>query len=66
MPITSDQGRDFAAEYRKYYAGLSSEETKIRFLLMLKERRDRHRDAVATTLLPELAERWISEKWEAA
>ena len=64
MPLKSDQGRDFVGEYRTYYAGLASEELKIRFLLMLKQRRDFHRDQIAAVLLPELTERWISERSE--
>ena len=63
MPLKSDQGVDKALEYRRYFDGLKSEELKMQFLLMLKCRRDLHRDATATVLLPELADRWISEKW---
>jgi hypothetical protein len=63
MPLKSDQGVDNAFEYRRYFDTLKSEESKMQFLLMLKSRRDLHRDATATVLLPELAERWISEKW---
>ena len=63
MPLRSDQGRDPAADYRSYYAGLTTEYTKMRFLLMLKERRDAHRDEVARVLLPELCECWISQRW---
>ena len=66
MPLRSDQGRDMAGEYRAYYGSLTSEDTKMKFLLMLKERRDRQRDPIATVLLPEFAERWISERWIAS
>ena len=66
MPLHSDQGRDPVADFRNYYAHLQDDEAKMRFLLMLKERRDVQRDANATVLLPELAERWISERWKSS
>ena len=54
---------DFAANYRSYYAQLGSEEAKLRFLLMLKERRDLRGDKVAAVLLPELMESWVTSFW---
>jgi hypothetical protein len=62
MPMPSDRD-DFAQTYRKYYSILTSDENKIKFLLMLKERRDLRRDEVAGALLKELVERWTTEKF---
>jgi hypothetical protein len=56
------QGEDSGASFRSYYAGLTTEDSKLRFMQMLKERRDWHGDSVAAKLLPEICARWIGEK----
>jgi len=53
---------DAAEGFIKYYSGLSTEESKLRFLQMLKERRDLNLDPIAGDLLPKLAERWVLER----
>jgi hypothetical protein len=62
MPMPT-QGVDMAAEYRRYFADLKTEETKIGLLKLLKERRDRHGDAECGKLLLELGQKWMIEKW---
>ena len=42
---------------------MASEEAKINFLVMLKERRDMQKDDTARRALLNLASRWISEKY---
>jgi hypothetical protein len=56
------QGSDPAQAYRDYYANLATEDARLKFLLMLKERRDFHNDHVAVVLLPELAQAWVSAR----
>ena len=57
------QGANVAEEYRRYYAFLNTEESKITLLKMLKERRDRRGDSEAGKLLVELGQKWLAEKW---
>jgi len=59
MPRPNDNA---AESFRSYYGGLTTEESKLKFLQMLKERRDLHNDFIASALLPELVDRWISER----
>lgn len=59
MPKPNENAED---SYRTYYGGLTTEESKLKFLQMLKERRDWHQDFTAAKLLAELAQRWVVEK----
>jgi hypothetical protein len=61
MPMPKP-GHSEIDSYRAYYSGLTTDESKLKFLQMLKERRDWHRDDIAGRLLPELAELWVVSK----
>ena len=42
-----------------------TDEAKVRFLLMLKEKRDRQSDTAAGNLLEELTAKWLKERFSA-
>lgn len=62
MPML-DSRIDYEKQYRDHFAALMSEKQKVDFLLMLKERRDRNRDAIAGSILLELCGHWIADKF---
>lgn len=62
MPKPNENAEE---SYRRYYSGLKTEESKLKFLQMLKERRDWHQDFTAGKLLAELSQRWVIEKCQA-
>lgn len=63
MTLPSGQKIDFKEEWLRYYSGLITDEAKVQFLLMLKERVFVNHDREAAEVLPGLAERWVKEQF---
>lgn len=63
MPLPKENNPDFAQMWRKYYDVLLLEQSRVNFLMTLKERRDVRKDEQAGILLEELTARWVREKW---
>lgn len=64
MGMPKGQEPDFGLEYRLMWKEMRSEESKLKLLLMLKERRDKNGDDAAGVVLAELGYKWVMEKWE--
>ena len=50
-------------EFRRYYGGLVTDEAKVAFLKMLKERVFSQEDKNAAAVLPGLVEKWLREPY---
>jgi len=59
MPIPQGNRVDLRKTYRDYWGTLDNDEAKLRYLLMLKERRDTRRDVAAAEVLRNLVSQWL-------
>lgn len=62
-PLQHERQHSVEDAWIAQWNAMLSEEAKINFLMMLKERRDLQKDDVARRALLNLASRWISEKY---
>ena len=54
---------DMKDELRRYYGGLVTDEAKVAFLKMLKERVFIQGDKDAAAVLPDLVQKWLREPY---